>query len=72
MLQQIVRVFGLHVAFGVALATHKIASVALGIGAALILHQLGWWVLDVNTLVVLPILSGLLFAGRAWLGTPYR
>ena len=48
------------------------AGILLGIGAALILHQLGWWVLDINTLVVLPILSGLLFAGRAWLGTPYR
>ena len=48
------------------------AGVWLGLGAALILHQLGWWVLDVNTLVVLPLLSGLLFAGRAWLGQPYR
>lgn len=48
------------------------SGVLLGVGAALIVHQLGWWVLDVNTLVILPLLSGLLFAGRAWLGTPYR
>ena len=48
------------------------SGVLLGLGAALIFHQLGWWVLDINTLVVLPILSGLLVAGRAWLGTPYR
>ena len=48
------------------------AGIMLGLGAALIIHQLGWWVLDVNTLIVLPILSGLLFAGRAWLGQPYR
>ncbi len=47
-------------------------GVLLGLGAVLIIHQLGWWVLDINTLVVLPVLSGLLFAGRAWLGTPYR
>jgi hypothetical protein len=44
----------------------------LGIGVALLFHQMSWWVLDVNTLVVLPVLSGLLFAGRAWLGRPYR
>ncbi|MDJ0925595.1 MAG: hypothetical protein QNJ77_13635 [Acidimicrobiia bacterium] len=44
----------------------------LGVGVALVFHQLSWWVLDVNTLVVLPVLSGLLFAGRAWLGQPYR
>jgi hypothetical protein len=48
------------------------AGVLLGLGAALIIHQLGWWVLDTNTLIVLPVLSGALFAGRAWLGTPYR
>ena len=48
------------------------AGVLLGLGAALIIHQFGWWVLDLNTLVVLPLLSGFLFAGRAWLGTPYR
>ena len=48
------------------------AGVMLGLGAALIFHQLGWWVLDVNTLVALPLLSGALFSARAWLGTPYR
>jgi hypothetical protein len=48
------------------------AGVLIGLGAALILHQLSWWVLDINTVVVLPILSGLLMAGRAWLGRPYR
>jgi hypothetical protein len=48
------------------------AGILMGLGAALLLHQFGWWVLDVNTLVVLPLLSGLLFAGRAWLGQPYR
>lgn len=48
------------------------AGILLGLGAALIIHQLGWWVLDVNTLILLPLLSGALFAGRAWLGTPYR
>jgi hypothetical protein len=48
------------------------SGVLLGLGAALIIHQFGWWVMDVNTLIVLPILSGLLFAGRAWLGQPYR
>ncbi len=44
----------------------------IGFGAALILHQLSWWILDINTLLVLPALSGLLFAGRAWLGEPHR
>ncbi|MDJ0954831.1 MAG: hypothetical protein QNJ81_14230 [Acidimicrobiia bacterium] len=48
------------------------AGVMLGLGVALVFHQLSWWVLDINTLVLLPLLSGLLFAGRAWLGTPYR
>ena len=48
------------------------AGILLGLGTALLLHQLSWWVLDVNTLVVFPVLSGLLFAGRAWLGEPYR
>jgi hypothetical protein len=48
------------------------SGVLIGLGTALILHQLSWWVLDINTIVVLPILSGLLFAGRAWLGQPYR
>ena len=38
------------------------AGVLLGLGASLLIHQLGWWVLDVNTLVILPILSGALFA----------
>ena len=44
----------------------------IGLGVALVFHQLSWWVLDVYTLVVLPLLSGLLVAGRAWLGRPYR
>jgi hypothetical protein len=48
------------------------AGVLIGLGTALLLHQLSWWVLDINTLVVFPILSGLLLAGRAWLGRPYR
>jgi len=48
------------------------AGVLMGLGAALILHQFGWWVLDRKTLVALPLLSGLLFATRAWLGQPYR
>lgn len=48
------------------------AGVLIGLGVALLFHQLSWWVLDINTLVVLPVLSGLLFAGRAWLGQPYR
>lgn len=48
------------------------AGILIGLGVALIFHQLSWWVLDVNTLVVLPVLSGFLFAGRAWLGQPYR
>ena len=48
------------------------AGVLIGLGTALVVHQLGWWVLDVNTLVVLPLLAGVLFAGRAWLGRPYR
>lgn len=48
------------------------AGVLIGLGAALLLHQLSWWLLDTNTLVVLPILSGLLVAGRSWLGEPYR
>ena len=48
------------------------SGVLLGLGAALLLHQFSWWVLDINTLVVLPLLSGCLFAGRAWLGQPYR
>jgi len=48
------------------------AGVLIGLGTALLLHQVSWWVLDINTLVVLPILSGLLFAGRSWLGKPYR
>ena len=48
------------------------SGVLIGLGTALIVHQLAWWVLDINTLVVLPLLSGLLWAGRAWLGQPYR
>lgn len=48
------------------------AGVLIGLGTALILHQLSWWVLDVYTLVALPVLAGLLFATRAWLGQPYR
>ena len=48
------------------------SGVLLGLGIALLLHQFSWWVLDINTLVVLPLLSGCLFAGRAWLGQPYR
>lgn len=48
------------------------AGVLIGLGTALILHQLGWWVLDVYTLVALPVLAGLLFATRAWLGQPYQ
>jgi hypothetical protein len=44
----------------------------IGLGVALVIHQLSWWVLDVNTLVIFPVLSGLLFAGRAWLGQPHR
>ncbi len=47
-------------------------GVLIGLGVALLFHQLAWWVLDVNTVVILPVLSGLLFAGRAWLGQPYR
>ena len=48
------------------------AGVLLGLGTALIIHQLGWWVLDIYTLVALPVLAGLLLATRAWLGQPYR
>jgi hypothetical protein len=48
------------------------SGVLIGIGVALLFHQLSWWVLDIYTLAVLPALSGLLFAGRAWLGQPYR
>jgi len=48
------------------------SGVLIGLGVALLFHQLSWWVLDINTLMVLPVLSGLLFAGRAWLGQPHR